>query len=341
MVLAAPVLVAALAMGALDRTVQTTFFVRRAAAAARTCTRTCSGSSATPRCTSSPCPGFAIVLELLPVFSRKPLWGYRLAVAGLLGVSLLSWFVWQHHLFVSGINGDLRPFYMLSTELISIPTGFTFLCGMMTLWRGQHPLHRPDALLPRLVLQLPDRRAVRRLPLGRAERRDAARQLLLDGPLPLHDHGRPRLHVLRRDLLLGAEDDRLRAERAAREDPLLEDVHLLQLDLRAALRVGFLGQPRRVVTYAPNLQFLNDWVSVSAFLLGISMLVFLFNLVWSLAFTRSRPEMNPWASRSIEFQLPSPVPCTTSTASRSSRATPTATARGRPRLGRPTPAGSE
>ena len=71
------------------------------------------------------------------MFARKPLWGYRLAVAGLLGVSLLSFFVWQHHLFFSGINGDLRPFYMLSTELISIPTGFTFLCGMMTLWRGQ------------------------------------------------------------------------------------------------------------------------------------------------------------------------------------------------------------
>src|SRR5207302_10379946 len=82
-------------------------------------------------------PGFAIVLEILPVFARKPLWGYRLAVGGLLVVSLLSFFVWQHHLFVSGINADLRPFYMLSTELISIPTGLTFLCGMMTLWRGQ------------------------------------------------------------------------------------------------------------------------------------------------------------------------------------------------------------
>ena len=54
-------------------------------------------------------PGFGIVLELLPVFARKPLWGYRLAVAGMLGVTLLSFFVWQHHLFVSGINADLRP----------------------------------------------------------------------------------------------------------------------------------------------------------------------------------------------------------------------------------------
>ena len=88
-------------------------------------------------------PGFGIALELLPVFCRKPLWGYRIAVAGMLGVTLLSFFVWQHHLFVSGINADLRPFYMLSTELISIPTGFIFLCAMGTLWRGRIRLTVP------------------------------------------------------------------------------------------------------------------------------------------------------------------------------------------------------
>src|SRR4030088_44948 len=82
-------------------------------------------------------PGFGIVLELLPFFTRKPLWGYRLAISGMLGVTLLSFFVWQHHLFVSGINADLRPFYMLSTEIISIPTGFIFLCVMGTLWRSR------------------------------------------------------------------------------------------------------------------------------------------------------------------------------------------------------------
>ena len=72
-------------------------------------------------------PGFGVVLEMLPVFARKPLWGYRLAVAGMLGVALCRFFVWQHHLFVSGINANMRPFYMLTTELISIPTGFIFL----------------------------------------------------------------------------------------------------------------------------------------------------------------------------------------------------------------------
>ena len=71
------------------------------------------------------------------------------------------WFVWQHHLFVSGINGDLRPFYMLSTELISIPTGLHLHLRDDDALARADPLHGADAVLPRVVLQLPDRRAVR------------------------------------------------------------------------------------------------------------------------------------------------------------------------------------
>ena len=235
MVLAAPVLIAALLMVAFDRTLQTSFFLAS------------SGGSpylfenlfwffGHPEVYVLALPGFGIILELLPVFSRKPLWGYRLAVAGMLGVALLSFFVWQHHLFVSGINSALRPFYMLSTEVISIPTGFIFLCGMATLVEGEDPLHGADAVLPRLVLQLLHRRRLRLLPLRHAQRRHHPRHLLRHGPLPLHDHGRADLRLLRGDLLLGAEDDRAAVQRAAGEDPLLVDVHRLQLDLRAAVR---------------------------------------------------------------------------------------------------------
>ncbi len=123
-------------MAALDRTINTSFFIAGGG-----------GSSylfenlfwffGHPEVYVLALPGFGIVLELLPVFTRKPLWGYRLAVSGMLGVTLLSFFVWQHHLFVSGINADLRPFYMLSTEIISIPTGFIFLCVMGTLWKAR------------------------------------------------------------------------------------------------------------------------------------------------------------------------------------------------------------
>jgi cytochrome c oxidase subunit 1 len=68
------------------------------------------------------------------------------------------------------------------------------------------------------------------------------------------------------------------------------------------------GMPRRVVTYPKGLQFLNDWVSISAFLLGVSMLLFLYNFVKSLVFDRIPAPADPWGSKSIEWQLPSPVP---------------------------------
>jgi cytochrome c oxidase subunit 1 len=62
------------------------------------------------------------------------------------------------------------------------------------------------------------------------------------------------------------------------------------------------------VTYAGYLQGANTWVSISAFVLGASMLVFLGNLVWSQVFVRKPAGANPWGSKSIEFQLSSPVP---------------------------------
>ena len=133
MLLAAPVLISTLLMLALDRTAQTGFFNDQTG-----------GSSylyenlfwffGHPEVYILAIPGMGILLEILPVFSRKPLWGYRLAGTGMLGIAILSFLVWQHHLFMSGINADLRPFYMLSTEIISLPTGFIFICALGTLW---------------------------------------------------------------------------------------------------------------------------------------------------------------------------------------------------------------
>jgi cytochrome c oxidase subunit 1 len=71
---------------------------------------------------------------------------------------------------------------------------------------------------------------------------------------------------------------------------------------------GMLGMPRRVSVYAPRLQGINDFVSISAFLLGLSMLVFLVNLVYSMIIARVPAEANPWRSRGLEFQVPTPVP---------------------------------
>ena len=74
------------------------------------------------------------------------------------------------------------------------------------------------------------------------------------------------------------------------------------------LVIGFLGMPRRSVTYAGYLHGGNTWVSISAFFLGASMLIFLGNFIWSQVFARVPAGANPWGSKSIEWQLPSPVP---------------------------------
>jgi cytochrome c oxidase subunit 1 len=229
-------------------------------------------------------------------------------VAGLLGVSLLSWFVWQHHLFVSGINGDLRPFYMLSTELISIPTGFTFLCGMMTLWRGRIRYSVPMLFCLAWFFNFL---------IG-----GLSGVFLSDAPSDTTTHGSFFSMAHFHYTIMGGLIFTFFAGiyywvpkmTGFQLNERLGKIHFWTMffffnsTFFPLFIAGFEGQARRGVTYESKLQFLNDWVSISAFCLGISMLVFLYNLVWSLAFAKKPAEANPWGSRSIEFQLPSPVP---------------------------------
>jgi cytochrome c oxidase subunit 1 len=307
MMLAAPMLLAALLMGALDRTVQTAFFV------------TGNGGSAYlwqnlfwvfghPEVYIVALPGFGIVLELLPVFSRKPLWGYRLAVAGMLGVTVLSFFVWQHHLFVSGINADLRPFYMLSTELISLPTGFVFLCAMGTIWRGRIRYTVPMLFCLAWVFNFL---------IG-----GISGVFLSDVPSDVTTHGSFFVMAHFHYTIMGGLVFTLFAAiyywgpkmLGFKFNETMAKLHFWLMFIAfnstfmPLFALGILGQPRRVVTYPANLQALNIWVSVSAFVLGLSMLIFLVNLCYSMLIKREPVEDNPWHSKSAEWQLPTPVP---------------------------------
>jgi len=307
MLLAAPVLIAVLSMAMLDRAAQTTFFIP-SGGGSQYLYENLFWVFGHPEVYILALPGFAIVLELLPVFARKPLWGYRLAVAGLLGVTLLSWLVWQHHLFVSGINSDLRPFYMLSTELISIPTGFTFICGLMTLWRGRIRLTVPMLFCLAWFFNFL---------IG-----GLSGVFLSDVPSDVTTHGSFFSMAHFHYTIMGGLIFTFFAAlyywvpkmTGFQLNERLGKIHFWSMFIAfnstfaPLFAVGFLGQPRRVVTYPANLQFLNDWVSASAFVLGLSMLVFLANFVYSLVFARIPAGSNPWASRSLEWQLPSPVP---------------------------------
>jgi cytochrome c oxidase subunit I len=307
MVLAAPMLIAALSMAAMDRTVQTAFFIPGAGGSAYLF-QNLFWVFGHPEVYILALPGFGIVLELLPVFARKPLWGYRLAVAGMLGVAFLSFFVWQHHLFVSGINADLRPFFMLSTELISLPTGFIFLCAMGTLWRGRIRFTVPMLFCLAWAFNF--------LWGG------ISGVFNSDVPSDVTTHGSFFVMAHFHYTIMGGLVFAFFAGiyywvpkmYGYKLNERLGKIHFWVMFIAfnstfaPLFGLGFLGMARRVVTYPANLQGLNDWVSVSAYVLGFSMLIFLFNVIWSLVIKREPAEVNPWHAKSTEWQLPTPVP---------------------------------
>jgi cytochrome c oxidase subunit 1 len=307
MVLAAPVLIAALLMVALDRGLQTSFFLAPGGGSPYLF-QNLFWFFGHPEVYVLALPGFGIVLELLPVFARKPLWGYRLAVAGILGVTLLSFFVWQHHLFVSGINSALRPFYQFSTELISIPTGLIFLCGMMTLWRGRIRFTVPMLFVLAWFFNFF---------IG-----GISGVFVSDVPSDVTTHGSFFVMAHFHYTIMGGLVFAFFAAiyywvpkmTSLQLNERLGKIHFWTMFIAfnstfaPLFALGLMGMPRRVATYASNLQPLNIWVSVSAFCLGASMLIFLGNVVYSLVFVRKRAAANPWESRSLEWQLPTPVP---------------------------------
>ena len=86
-------------------------------------------------------PFFGIISEVIPVFSRKPLFGYRGMVYALMGIAALSVAVWAHHMFATG--AVLLPFFSFMTFLIAIPTGLKFFNWIGTMWRGQVSFETP------------------------------------------------------------------------------------------------------------------------------------------------------------------------------------------------------
>ncbi len=307
MMLAAPVLIVTMTLVLLDRTAGTTFFL------------TTGGGTGYlyenlfwffghPEVYILALPGFGVVLEIISVFARKPLWGYPLAVAAMLGVGLLSFFVWQHHLFVSGINANLRPFYMLTTELISIPTGFIFLNAIGTLWRGRIRYSVPMLFSLALFFNFF---------IG-----GVTGVFLSDAPSDVTTHGSFFVVGHFHYTIMGGLVFAFFAavyywfpkltgffmnERLGKIQFWLFFVSF-NFTFFPMFIVGFLDQPRRVSAYAAQLQGLNDWITISAYFIGLSMVVFIANLVYSWVFERRRAEENPWESKSLEWMLPSPIP---------------------------------
>jgi cytochrome c oxidase subunit I len=88
-------------------------------------------------------PGFGIISEVLPVFARKPIFGYKAIVVATVGIAFLSLLVWAHHMFTTPISTVVLSFFLLSSLIIAVPTGVKVFNWIATLWRGTIVMKTP------------------------------------------------------------------------------------------------------------------------------------------------------------------------------------------------------
>ncbi len=254
-------------------------------------------------------PGLGIISELLPVFARKPLYGYRWVALSSFGIALVGFFVWAHHMFTSGMAEYLRVPFMYSTLLVAVPTGVKFFSWVGTLWQGK--ISFPTPMLFALG-------GVSVFLLGGITGPPNA---TVATDLHLHDtywivghfHATmfggfvfpffAAIYYWFPKMTGKMFNERLGKIHFALMLPAFYIMSLGQMS------VGLLGMRRRIGDYDEALGISTSHlvITIAAFVIFISVCIFLYNVYVSIR-TGEVAENNPWQSRSPEFQLPSPIP---------------------------------
>ncbi len=252
-------------------------------------------------------PLYGIVGEILPVFSRKTLYGYRFIVICMIVTSALSFFVWGHHMYTSGMNPFAAGFFMVWTKMISVPAGVIVLSFIATIWRGDVRFQPPLLFAVSFVVAF--------ICGGLTGFFNATI------PVDMYVHDTywvvGHFHVV----LVSAAVSAIFAglyfwwpKMTGRKlNETLGRIHfagtfVLLLAIFGAMHlVGLAGMRREIAVYEPAYKVPNLWISLGAFLLIGFQLLFVGNLVWSL-FRGERAEDNPWGSRTLEWATTSPPP---------------------------------
>jgi len=254
-------------------------------------------------------PAMGIVSEVLPTFSRKPLFGYTVVVYSGVLIGFMGWGVWSHHMFSVGLGPIADSVFSATTMLIAVPTGVKIFNWIGTMWGGQ--IRFTTAML---------------FAVGFIA-------MFIIGGLSGVTHASPPADLQQTDtyyvvahihyVLFGGTMLGLFAGMyywwpkmtGRRLSETLGKWHFwltfvgMNLAFFPMHFSGLLGMPRRIYTYGPELGVtrLNQVSTAGAFLLGVATLVFLVNLWW----TRRRGEAagnDPWQGATLEWAIPSPPP---------------------------------
>ncbi len=252
-------------------------------------------------------PGLGAILEIVPVFARKPLFAYPLAVLMFIGIGVMSFMVWAHHMFVSGMAEFFHIPIMLTTELISVPTGIVFLCAVGTIWMGRIHFKVPMLWVFGFLWAFL---------IG-----GITGVFLADVPtdITLSDTYFVVAHF--HYTIVGGTIFGLFAGTyywfpkitGRMYDERLGRLHFWWFTLAfnatfiPMFWLGIEGMRRRVADYPAELGPVNLFISIAAFNIALSVAVFAFNMVRSWR----RVELtvaNPWRAQTLEWQVASPPP---------------------------------
>jgi cytochrome c oxidase subunit 1 len=254
-------------------------------------------------------PYFGIISEIVPVFSRKPLFGYKGMIFATIAITGLSAVVWAHHMFATG--AILLPFFSITTFLIAVPTGIKFFNWIGTMWRGNLTMATPMLFSIGFMVTFL---------LG-----GLTGVLLAAPPVDFQVHDTyfvvAHFHYVLFGTIVFATFAGIyfwfpKITGRMLDEPLGR-LHFWTTFLGFHLTflvhhwLGNQGMPRRYVDYLPtdNFTVLNTISTVGAFVLGLSVLPFLWNVIRSYRYGEAADADDPWGfGNSLEWATTSPPP---------------------------------
>jgi cytochrome c oxidase subunit 1 len=252
-------------------------------------------------------PAFGVISEVIPVFSRKPLFGYKAFVIATISIGVLGFGVWAHHMFTTG--AVFLPFFSITTFLIAVPTGVKMFNWIATMWRGK------------LVFKVPMLFAVGFLASFLIGGLDGAFSASTPIDFALQDTYWIVSHL--HYVLFGGSAMAIMAatyywfpkmtgrfldERIGRWQFWIVFVSA-QLTFFPMHLLGLSGMPRRIQDYAPNAgwQDLNVLATVGSFGLGLGVSLMMWNIFASLRGPKTAGD-DPWDGNTLEWATTSPPP---------------------------------
>jgi cytochrome c oxidase subunit 1 len=250
-------------------------------------------------------PFFGVISEVLPVHSRKPIFGYRAIAYSSLAISFLGLIVWAHHMFSSGTPGWLRMFFMATTMIIAVPTGIKVFSWCATLWGGKISLNSSMLFAVGFLSSFL---------IG-----GLSGVMVASVPFDLHVHDTYFIVAHFHYVLFGGSvfalfagvyhwfpkmSGRMVNETLGRIHFVLTFVGF-NLTFLPMHPLGLQGMNRRIALYDPKFQALNEIVTIGSYILAVSTFPFLFNIAWSIFKGKEAPR-NPWHALTLEWQTSSP-----------------------------------